>query len=133
MSSDYFDSATVNVPAYTTADSSDVNNVSAAVDVGLQKLPAPLATAPTNKGFSEHFNVADVVEEDDCFSLKQQRSFDLNSAADTGSANSYAIALSPAIAWTKVCSGNILTIILIFAFKILIVPKIDIKIIFFNI
>jgi len=97
MSSDYFDSSTVNVPAYTTADSSDVNNVSAAVDTGFQKLPAPRSDAPTNKGFSEHFTVVSAVVEDDTFSVKQYLSFDLNHGTDTGSTNAYAMTLSPAV------------------------------------
>ena len=97
MPNNYFDASLYAISEGTGADASDVNTPMSALEVSFDILPAPHANAPTTKGFGEVFSIEAATALLHPPTAGQIQNQALNYADDTGSANTYVIAPTPAI------------------------------------
>lgn len=102
MSNDYYNHQSGLVSG-TLARAEAVNSRFDAVEDGFDKLPAPIAGAPTTKGFSEAFTVVDASDSSHPVAARQIRDGSLIYVVDTGTAN--AVEVSMAIAPTAYTTG----------------------------
>lgn len=95
MANDYYENSTTITP-FSKAKSSDVDGDFNDIEAGFTKLPAPHASAPTTKGFSEAYvNVAGT-DETHATNIKQIRDGAFFVGADNSSAaNAFSITLTP--------------------------------------
>lgn len=94
MSNDYYEN-TVSLTPYTKAKAEDIDGDLDSIEAGFEKLPDPHADAPTTKGFSEAFVVIDGTNEAHVAPISQIRDAVFYGTC-TGSANAYAVTLTPA-------------------------------------
>lgn len=93
MSNDYYNNS-VSLSAFTLAKAEDIDGDLNGIAAGFDKLPAPHASAPTTKGFSEVFKVVDATNEDNPPPVSQLRDA-IFVGTDSGTANTYAVTLTP--------------------------------------
>jgi hypothetical protein len=94
MSNSYF--AVTLLTRNTLARAEDINSISQALEAAFDKLPAPHASAPTTKGFSETFLIVDGSNLAHPITVRQVRVQSTIYGADSGSSNAYAVTLTPA-------------------------------------
>ena len=94
MSNEYYNNDTKITP-FTKASSSDVDADFDAIATGFDKLPEPHASAPVTKGFAEVFEIVDGTDEAHPAPISQIRDAVFYGTC-AGSANTYAITLTPA-------------------------------------
>lgn len=96
MANDYFSPTSYLLVQGTTANATDVNTPLNALEVSFDKLPAPHASAPATKGFSEVFTVLEPTANTHPLSLGGFINNTQRYATSGGSANAYTLTLSPA-------------------------------------
>jgi len=94
VSNEYYNNDTKITP-FTKASSSDVDADFDAIATGFDKLPEPHASAPVTKGFAEVFEIVDGTDEAHPAPISQIRDAVFYGTC-AGSANTYAITLTPA-------------------------------------
>ena len=88
----------VSLTRNTQAKAEDINTRTDAIQAGFEMLPNAHASAPSTKGFSEVFKIVDATGRDHPAAVGQIQDQGVVYAADSGSANTYAITLAPALA-----------------------------------
>ncbi len=87
----------VSLTRNTQAKAEDINTRTESIETGFDKLPNPHASAPGTKGFSEVFKIVDATGRDHPIAAGQVQDQGPVYAADSGTANTYAVTLAPAV------------------------------------
>lgn len=93
MTNDYFNSSSLS--RNTQAKAEDINSRTENIAAGFSKIPAPLATAPTSKGFSETFDIEDATDLTHPLAANQDQKQSLVYVEDTGAADAMVVTMSP--------------------------------------